>query len=79
MSVDEKAFAAKRLLDDEAFQDAFKEVRESQIGTFLSTAATLEAREMAHTIICALDEIETVLKRRITDLEFEKDQHRGSD
>ena len=78
----EIADRAKRLKNDETFQDVFKEVRDGQTKVFLDARSSQEDREEAHVIIRALGKIEGVITSRIENGKFEqakKGQHRGSD
>lgn len=80
--ISEKAFRAKRLRDDEVFQEFMADVRAAQVSIFLSISATQEDREKAHGIIRALAAIEGSLESAIGAGAVEqkrKGQHRGSD
>ena len=82
MNIQEKASRAKRLRDDEAFQMLVKEVRDTATQRFLNSAASdTEARENAHSIIRALNEIDSTLQSWIDakTVADKKGQHRGSD
>lgn len=82
MNIDEKASRAKRLRADEAFQMLIQEVRDTAIARFLNSGATdTEARETAHSLIRAINEIDSTLQswtdaKTVAD---KKGQHRGSD
>jgi hypothetical protein len=78
----ERAFRAKRLRDDEGFNEFMEAVRAEQVAVFLDIAAPPEARERAHGIIRALAAIEGTLAAAIgaeTVEQKRKGQHRGSD
>lgn len=82
MNVQEKASRAKRLRDDEAFQDLMAEVRNDAIAAFVNSgAADAAAREEAHALLRALSKIEGTLEAAIgaKTLADKKGQHRGSD
>ena len=82
MNINEKATCAKRLRDDEAFQTLISEVRDTAISRFLTSGApNVDAREQAHSLIRAINEIDNVLQswadaKTVAD---KKGQHRGSD
>jgi len=60
-----KADEARRLKSDSAFSTFVQEVRDDQIRVFTTSGASdVEAREAAHGIICALNQIETKLDRK---------------
>lgn len=62
-----KADEARRLKNDSAFSAFMQEVRDDQIKVFTdSTASDVEAREAAHGIIRALNQIEMKLDAAIT-------------
>jgi hypothetical protein len=78
----DKAARAKRLRDDDVFQEFMEAVRAAQVRTFLDIAAAPEAREQAHGIIRALAAIEGTLAAAIGAETYEqkrKGQHRASD
>lgn len=78
----EKASRARRLRDDEAFQEFVAEVRNGAIARFTeSGAADTAAREEAHAILRALAAIEGQLQSAIDAESFakKKGQHRGND
>ena len=61
-----QADEAKRLKNDTAFQQFMQDVRDVQISTFTSSLASdVEAREEAHAIIRALNQIEVQLDAAI--------------
>ena len=62
-----KADEARRLKADTAFMSFVQEVRDDQIKVFTTSAASdVEAREAAHGIILALNQIEMKLDAAIT-------------
>ena len=62
-----KADEARRLKADTAFLSFVQEVRDDQIKVFTTSAASdVEAREAAHGIILALNQIEMKLDAAIT-------------
>lgn len=62
---------AKNLLADETFLDVFVSMRTNQCNVFLhSKADEIEKREEAHALLRALNEIENILQRSITDQDF---------
>lgn len=62
-----KADEARRLKNDSAFSAFMQDVRDDQIKVFTdSTASDVEAREAAHGIIRALNQIEMKLDAAIT-------------
>lgn len=81
MNVTERASAAKRLRDDETYQDIISTVKDAQMNVFLKPDSTDVARQKAHEIIRALFEIEGEVNRRIDAQAFEakKGQHRAND
>lgn len=81
MSVMGDAQHAQRLMEDTFLLSAFKRIEDDQISVFLNSEADSEAREKAHTMVCALNELRQTLNGYIIGGKFEeiKDQHRGSD
>lgn len=82
MNVNEKASAAKRLRNDEAFQAFIAEVREAAIADFVNSGPKdTDARDEAHAILRALSAIEARLNAAegAKALKDKKDQHRASD
>ena len=79
--VTEAGDAAKRLKNDETFQDVFKEIRDAQVGVFLDDRSSQEDREAAHVMIRALGKFDDAITLRIENGKFvqQKGQHRGSD
>lgn len=69
MSISERAEAAKRLMNDEAFTLIMREVRERQIGVFVRPSSSTDDREAAHGIICGLEAINDHIRRLISDQE----------
>ena len=66
-----QADEAKRLKNDTAFQQFMQDVRDVQISTFTSSLASdVEAREEAHAIIRALNQIEVQLDAAIAAEKF---------
>mgnify|MGYP007057084996 CR=1 FL=1 len=62
-----KADEARRLKNDSAFSAFMQDVRDDQIKVFTtSTASDVEAREAAHGIIRALNQIEMKLEAAMT-------------
>ena len=62
---------AKNLLADETFLDVFVSMRTNQCNVFLhSKSDEVEKREEAHALLRALNEIENILQRAITDQDF---------
>jgi len=62
-----KADEARRLKTDTSFLSFMQEVRDDQITVFTDSAASdVEAREAAHGIICALNQIEMKLDAATT-------------
>ena len=62
---------AKNLLSNETFLEVFVSLRTNQCNVFLhSKADEVEKREEAHALLRALNEIENVLQRAITDQDF---------
>lgn len=79
--ISERAARAKRLRDDEAFQEFMEAVRQRQVATFLNIAAPQEARDEAHAIVRALATIEGEIEAAIGAHTYEqkKGQHRATD
>ena len=48
----------RTLQSDDAFQLALKEITEQQVAVFMDASSSLELREEAHDIICALRKID---------------------
>ena len=62
-----KADEARRLKSDTAFMSFVQDVRDDQIKVFTTSAASdVEAREAAHGIILALNQIEMKLDAAVT-------------
>ena len=80
--ISERASRAKRLRDDEAFQEFMEHIRAEQVAVFLNIAATETDREKAHGMIRALAAIEGTLDAAIGAETYEqkrKGQHRAND
>jgi len=60
--IKEKAARYRRLLKDDVFQELLTETREKLVDAFLNPSATIETIEEAHTIVRALDSIESSLQ-----------------
>ena len=58
MHVVEKGAKMRTLQADDTFQLALKEITEQQIAGFRDASSSLELREEAHDIICALNKID---------------------
>lgn len=58
MNIKEKASRIKTLKNDETFKGVMTEVRERQIDVFTSPTSTIDDREKAHSIICALQAVD---------------------
>jgi len=54
----EKGAKMRTLQADDTFQLALKEITEQQIAVFMDASSSLELREEAHDIICALNKID---------------------
>jgi hypothetical protein len=62
-----KADEARRLKNDSAFSAFLQEVRDDQVTVFMTSGASdVEAREEAHGIVRALEQIEMKLDAAIT-------------
>ena len=62
---------AKNLLSNETFLEVFVSLRTNQCNVFLhSKADEVKKREEAHALLRALNEIENILQRAITDQDF---------
>jgi hypothetical protein len=62
---------AEYLLANETFLEVFVSLRTNQCNVFLhSKSDEVEKREEAHALLRALNEIENILKRAITDQDF---------
>ena len=62
---------AEYLLANETFLEVFVSLRTNQCNVFLhSKSDEVEKREEAHALLRALNEIENVLQRAITDQDF---------
>ena len=58
LSIVEKSARMKTLQADDTFQLALKEITEQQVAVFVNADSSLEQREEAHDIICALRKID---------------------
>ena len=58
MHIVEKSAKMRTLQADDTFQLALKEITEQQIAVFMDASSSLELREEAHDIICALNKID---------------------
>ena len=58
MHIVEKGAKMRTLQADDTFQLALKEITEQQIAVFMDASSSLELREEAHDIICALNKID---------------------
>jgi len=54
----EKGAKMRTLQADDTFQLALKEITEQQVAVFMDASSSLELREEAHDIICALNKID---------------------
>tara|TARA_R110001592_G_scaffold34006_1_gene117225 strand:- start:818 stop:1066 length:249 start_codon:yes stop_codon:yes gene_type:complete len=54
----EKGAKMRTLQSDDSFQLALKEITEQQVAVFMDASSSLELREEAHNIICALRKID---------------------
>lgn len=64
--IERRAKAARRLKSDSAFQEFIEDVRNAQLESFAASAASeIEAREEAHAILRALNQIEMSLDAAI--------------
>ena len=58
MHIVEKGAKMRTLQADDTFQLALKEITEQQVAVFMDASSSLELREEAHDIICALNKID---------------------
>ena len=58
LSIVEKSAKMRTLQADDTFQLAIKEITEQQVAVFVDADSSLEQREEAHDIICALRKID---------------------
>lgn len=80
MNIQEKAAWAKRLRADEAFQFFIAEIREDAVSAFVNSARDDSgAREQAHEILRAIEQIEAHLQaaESAQALAEKKGRHRG--
>lgn len=78
MDKTEKARAARRLLDDEAWLHVIKELRDDATRQFLNPVSSIEDREAAHEQVRAISAVERRLQNWETAPKM-KDQQRGND
>lgn len=71
MNIQEKASRIKNLRDNETFKEVISEVRERQIGVFMNPNSSTEDREKAHSVVCALEEINGFMESVVTDAKLE--------
>ena len=82
MTKQEIAAQARALVENETFQSVLKSIRDRQLGVFLNSGSSLEEREEAHRMVCAIEAIGKELEKRQTDYAIEqkrKDRDRGND
>jgi len=74
----EKGAKMRTLQADDTFQLALKEITEQQIAVFMDASSSLELREEAHDIICALNKIDDYFDSVNTDeVMYNHKQNRG--
>ena len=82
MTVKQKAFEARALLADTAFQNVMEEIRSDAVGVFLDATCDIDRIARAHERVRSVQIILDALQARI-DAEAIKDkqegQHRGND
>ena len=78
MHIVEKGAKMRTLQADDTFQLALKEITEQQIAVFMDASSSLELREEAHDIICALNKIDDYFDSVNTDeVMYNHKQNRG--
>ena len=78
MHIVEKSAKMRTLQADDTFQLALKEITEQQIAVFMDASSSLELREEAHDIICALNKIDDYFDSVNTDeVMYNHKQNRG--
>lgn len=67
MSTRTKAARMKTLLKDETFKEVMEEIMEQQIAVFVRADSSIDERNNAHNIVCALRKIEDYFDSVMTD------------
>lgn len=67
MSTRTKAARMKTLLKDETFKEVMEEIMEQQIAVFVRADSSIDERNDAHNIVCALRKIEDYFDSVMTD------------
>jgi len=62
-----KAARMKTLLKDETFKEVMEEIMEQQIAVFVRADSSIDERNNAHNIVCALRKIEDYFDSVMTD------------
>jgi len=62
-----KAARMKTLLKDETFKEVMEEIMEQQIAVFVRADSSIDERNDAHNIVCALRKIEDYFDSVMTD------------
>jgi len=65
--IKDKAARYRDLMRNDTFKELLSETREKLVGVFLTPSATIETIEEAHTIVRALDQIESTLNSALAD------------
>jgi hypothetical protein len=65
--IKDKAARYRDLMRSDTFQELLSETREKLVSVFLTPSATIETIEEAHTIVRALDQIESTLNAALAD------------
>lgn len=65
--IKDKAARYRDLMRSDTFKELMSETRENLVDVFLTPSATIETIEEAHTIVRALDQIESTLNAALAD------------
>lgn len=74
----EQAMRLKSLGESPAFTELIESVRREQVAVFLKETSSIDDREKAHAVVCALDLIEGHIRRADSTLAVAK-HNRGQD
>lgn len=58
MNIKDRASKVRQLRNSEAYTDIVDEIRQEQVNVFLNPSSSIEDREVAHNMVCALEKIE---------------------
>lgn len=72
MDINSKAARIKTLRNDDTFKEVIAEVKQRQIDVFTTSSSSGEELEKAHSLVCALEQIEVYMDSVISDQKFQE-------